>query len=165
MIKLDIGSGIRPMVGEEWETLDVRPVIKSINGKIYHPDIVVNILNGIPCSDNHYDYVRLSSVLEHFNKIENKQIIKECYRVLKPDGKIWISVPNMLEIAEQLIKGEKIYQMMNFIYGEQNYEGNLHKWGYTNISLKNLLSEIGFKNIEQLPKKQYSVELIMEGVK
>ena len=165
MKNLDVGCGIRPMTGEEWETLDMRSAIKLTNGTIFNPDIVANILTGIPRPNETYDLVRLSSVLEHFSKRENNKIIDECYRVLKPNGVIWISVPDMMAIAEYLLEENKVFQMMNFIYGEQDYEGNLHKWGYTNTTLSELLESKGFKDMKQLPKKQYDVELVMEAIK
>jgi hypothetical protein len=54
---------------------------------------------GIPFSDNSFDAVYHSHVLEHFNKIDGENLIKECFRVLKPGGVLRVAVPDLEQIA------------------------------------------------------------------
>jgi predicted SAM-dependent methyltransferase len=58
-----------------------------------------NLLNGIPYSEESFDAVYHSHVLEHFSKADGTLFIRECFRVLKPGGIIRIVVPNLEEIA------------------------------------------------------------------
>jgi len=46
------------------------------------------------CSDESYDVVFNSGVIEHFNKMERIDILKEYSRVLKPGGTMVLAVPN-----------------------------------------------------------------------
>jgi len=45
----------------------------------------------IPFRDNSFDYVASSDVLEHVN--DKLEVLKECYRVLKPNGMLFLSTP------------------------------------------------------------------------
>ena len=164
-MKLDVGCGLRPKTGEGWETLDKRAEIPMFNHSIYKPDIVANILEGIPRPDGFYSFVRLSSVLEHFDKRENIKVLRECYRVLDRVGWIWISVPNMRSASRSLAAGVNEEMIMNLIYGENDYPENAHKWGYTEGMLISLLSSIGFKDQQLVMPEQYEHELVVKAMK
>lgn len=63
-----------------------------------------NLLEGIPFGAQSMDVVYHSHVLEHFSKLDGYQFIKDCYRVLKPQGIIRIAVPNLESIAKEYLK-------------------------------------------------------------
>jgi predicted SAM-dependent methyltransferase len=68
-------------------------------------DIVAyNLLKGIPYADNSFEVVYHSHVLEHFPKTKAVDFIKECYRVLKPNGIIRIAIPDLEKIALNYIR-------------------------------------------------------------
>jgi predicted SAM-dependent methyltransferase len=66
--------------------------------------IACNLLAGIPLSDNSFEAVYHSHVLEHFPKDKALFFIKECYRVLKKDGTIRVAIPDLEQIALNYIK-------------------------------------------------------------
>jgi predicted SAM-dependent methyltransferase len=85
-------------------------------GQRYHPDwtninfistgkdvIAHNLKCGIPFPDQSFDVVYHSHVLEHFSKAEAAAFIKECYRVLRPQGILRIAVPDLEEIARMYL--------------------------------------------------------------
>jgi predicted SAM-dependent methyltransferase len=151
--KINIGSGAKPMAkpDNEWEDLDIRERVNPT---------ILSDCRDIPKPNNSYEYVFVNSVLEHFSKWERFDCLKEWYRILKQDGIIYISVPDMELLAIGLFKNspEKI---INFIYGEQNYSENQHKWGYTKKTIENDLKDVGFKDIQFKKPKKYDYELIV----
>jgi len=85
-------------------------------GHRYHPDwtninftstgkgvIAHNLKQGIPFPDESFDFVYHSHVLEHFPKSEAEHFIKECYRVLRPQGVLRVVVPDLEEIARMYL--------------------------------------------------------------
>ena len=67
---------------ESWEYLNID---ESTN-----PDYLCSADN-IPVDDNTFDIVMLAEVIEH---LENPiAVLNECYRVLKKDGKIVVTIP------------------------------------------------------------------------
>jgi predicted SAM-dependent methyltransferase len=174
--KLNIGSGSRPMNGilfnkdNEWLDLDFRKSIKSIHGFNYVPDIIADASH-IPAKDNEYSELLVHSVLEHFSKWEFKNYLKEWYRILNNGGKIVISVPDILKISKGIImysnidNHKAVKSLINLLYGEQNYPGNLHKWGFIKETLKQDLEEIGFSRFRILKSERYTWELCIEAYK
>ena len=82
-ILIEIGSG--PKKGQlGWLTLDLLPGC----------DLQVNLLKKFPFPDNSVDIIYSSHFLEHFQTPDIKFILNECYRVLKPGGKISTCVPD-----------------------------------------------------------------------
>lgn len=69
-----------------------------------HPSVIAhNILKGIPYSDNTLSLVYHSHVLEHFDKIKGEWFIRECFRVIEPNGLIRIAVPDLEKIARKYL--------------------------------------------------------------
>jgi predicted SAM-dependent methyltransferase len=91
---LNLGCGIRYL--SNWTNVDF---VKSADGVIAH-----NLTLGIPFSGNCFDVVYHSHVLEHFQKEHAEAFLKECYRVLKPNGIIRIAVPDLEQIARIYIE-------------------------------------------------------------
>jgi len=85
---LEIGSGHTSRLGVV--TLDFNQSVE--------PDILHN-LDKIPwpIMDSHFDVVLMFSVIEH---VENPlKVIEECYRILKPNGKIYLLTPHFSATA------------------------------------------------------------------
>jgi len=90
---LNLGCGNR--YHAKWVNIDFISEIKDV---IEH-----NLLNGIPFSENEFDVVYHSHVLEHFSRTDGKKFIAECYRVLKPGGIIRIAVPDLEQIVKNYL--------------------------------------------------------------
>jgi len=150
--------------GNDWEDLDVRDWVDTHDHKPYKPDIVADC-RSVPRKDGTYEVVLLHSVLEHFNKIEYKDVLKECYRLLKDDGRLILSVPDMLRVSKGLIERPENTNLINLIYGEQDFSENQHKWGWTEKTLITDLKSIGFITVSRLKSVRYPQELYMEATK
>ena len=86
----------------------------------------------IPYPDNYFEGVICTQVLEHV--IDEKKIIQEIFRVLKPNGKIVISVPFCYS------EHEKPYDFRRFTSFGLKY--SFEKSGFVNLVLYKELSAI-----------------------
>lgn len=85
-----------------------------------------------------YDVICLFAVLEHVANVENFLTVLK--KFLKPDGNIFIEVPNRKNI---LFSGFKVESFRKFYYRD------IHLYYFTPKSLKKLLSKNGYKcNLE-----------------
>jgi SAM-dependent methyltransferase len=90
---LDLGCGQAPL----YEAY--KPFVESITcvdwekspHNINHIDITCDLSKPLPISDMQYDTIILSDVLEHIP--EPKSLISELFRVMNPEGILFINVP------------------------------------------------------------------------
>ena len=92
--RLHIGCGKREIPG--WVHVD-----KADFEHIDHKDITK-----FPILDNTVQTIYASHVLEYFDREEVIPVLQEWYRVLKPEGKLYLAVPD--------------FEAMNKLYTEQN---------------------------------------------
>jgi predicted SAM-dependent methyltransferase len=99
------------------------------------------------------DYIITNHLIEHLTRGDGKKLLKECYRVMKPDGVIRISTPDARKITKEYIDMKIMdYRYMNVgveqaedeteAYYNLLLEG--HKTIYCKTSLDNLLKQSGF---------------------
>ena len=103
---------------ESWEYVNID---ESTN-----PDYLCSADN-IPVDDNTFDIVMLAEVIEH---LENPiAVLNECYRVLKKDGKIVVTIP-----------------FLNALHADPY---DFQRW--TDIKIENVFNKSGFKLINIKP--------------
>lgn len=150
--KLHLGCGNVILPKEEgWINVDSR----DLPGV----DIVQDISNLSPpiFPNNSADVIYACHVLEHFgfnNVIPSvNQVLINWRNVLKRDGELWLSVPD-LEVCLEGIKESKTFedqkQFIQAIFGGCDYPENRHYNGFTKLSLKYYLEAVGFKDIKFL---------------
>lgn len=93
-------------------------------------------LRAIPFRGGYFDYIFSFGVIEHFD--DPSKILSEFYRVLKPGGRVFISVPNLYSLHSLTRPMTQILGLWSFGY-ERSYSLN---------SLENLLHSFGFKVLE-----------------
>jgi SAM-dependent methyltransferase len=81
----------------------------------------------MPIENNTYDYVLASQLFEHL--AEPKEAMKEVYRILKPGGELFITVP----------------------FHQNEHQTPHDYYRYTSFGLKYILKESGFENMEIKP--------------
>ena len=91
---LNIGCGNH--FDSSWTNIDFK---KTRDGVIAY-----NLLKGIPFPDNSFELVYHSHVLEHFSKKDGINLMKECYRVLKPNGIIRVAIPDLEQITRNYLR-------------------------------------------------------------
>lgn len=108
-INIDIQGKVRsetpfcPVIETTFDKYYVKPLDftpKETRGN-FIIDQRVNILLPWPWADNSIDEVLMIQAIEHFNPFEGEFIIKEVYRVLKPDGKFVFDFPDLIQTFNQ----------------------------------------------------------------
>lgn len=143
-IKLNLGCGLD--LREGYLNVDVR----EIQGVNLCFDLEANEL---PFEDGVVAEILLKDSLEHIGWRKTEWFLRECYRVLRKGGVISIQTPDLEAIAKKVILDPNYkfgelsgYKAISYwVYGGQDYEGNLHKAGFTIPTLKGLLESVGFK--------------------
>lgn len=123
----------------------------SIAIDVRHTDKVDIIADGrhLPFKDNTVDYVYSSHVIEHFSHTEVDSVLREWARVLKNGGVFEIRCPDLRMRALLTFISPSRPNISN-IYGEQNYEANYHKCGFSYGLLKELMLMSGLSRIRRI---------------
>jgi len=147
--KLNLGSGERYIKG--FVNIDY---CKNTN-----PDLILDIgKEKLPFEANSVDLIVTNHLLEHLTKKQGIFCLKECFRVLKKGGEFYIGIPDLAEIA-RIYTGVKDIELdfeksdawlIDAIFETQRDKTLIHKYGYTSKTIRKLLTEIGFKEKEQL---------------
>lgn len=145
-LKLHIG-GREPH--PDWKILDIEPRPEV--------DYLANAQDLSQFESNSIDVIYTSHVLEHFYYNLNNELIdtlKEWHRVLKPEGKLLISVPDLktlcwLYLNPNLLPIER-HQLMRIMFGGQTNIYDVHKVGFDFEVLALYLEEVGFQEYEQV---------------
>ena len=122
--------------------------------------------------DESVDEIRASHILEHFPQAEEQKIVNEWVRVLKPGGRIRISVPDATKLGEMLT-GERNSPIspFRFVYGGQTDENDYHKNGFNYGGLHILLQRAGLVSIQEWKSDiqgeaaSLAISLNLEGLK
>jgi predicted SAM-dependent methyltransferase len=122
----------------------------TLDGSVeFGPDYV----RVLPCvlPDAPWDEIWLIHGIEHFYRWEASAVLSECWRALKPGGRLVLEQPN-LEMAARALLGlcekwtpEQADSDMRAIYGHPEYRSAamVHKWGWTPESLREALEDVG----------------------
>jgi len=106
----------------------------------------------IPFPDNSINEIRAYHLIEHFNFMEGLQVLKEWFRVLKPEGKLVLETPDLLNTCDQFVKSTENERII--LYGHffawPWIPGQAHYFLYTESQMNWSLEEIGFKNIKRV---------------
>lgn len=109
-----------------------------------------NLQTGVPFNDNSVNVIYCSHFLEHLNKNDGQNFLKECFRSLKKDGLLRIVVPD-LDFAWAMYQQDKVEEMQGlFFYTSDDYGFAAHKHNYNFSYLKSILENIGFSDVDKM---------------
>lgn len=140
-IILDICGGIAPY-NSSINNIDI---IKNKN-----VDFVMDISKGIEFPDNSIDEIITIGTLEHFKKKDFLFVLYEMTRILKINGTIKISTPDIEKIVKFINKFGfvKNTDLVNqYIFGLQQDEYDIHFIGLSAKYFKQLQKNCGFEHI------------------
>lgn len=146
MKKLHLGCGKRNF-GSSWIHID-----GGDHQHLYSKDITK-----LPFDDNSIDLIYASHVIAYFDREEIISLLNEWKRVLKNDGILRLATPDFSEMIR--LYHNKVITLKDIIgplYGKMKMGNSIiyHKTTYDFESLKEILKELGFKNINRYNWKQ-----------
>lgn len=145
--KLHLGAGSSSNIG--WLTSDLSP-------KILGKTIYLDATKKLPFKNNSFEFIYCEHMIEHISFEQASGLLKECIRVLKKDGKIRISTPDLdqylslFESKKNPIQEDFIsFMQSNWLYKFPNDRNlpyhilnlNMHAWGHQYIYCYSTLSE------------------------
>jgi predicted SAM-dependent methyltransferase len=152
--KLQLGAGYDILEG--WLNTDILPIVRGV--------VYLDAKKPFPFEDGTFDYVFSEHLIEHLTYDDGMFMIRECYRVLKPGGRIRISTPDLQvllglytpsksEVQQKYIRW--VIDMITLQKGRYsecfvvNYA--FRKWGhqflYDRTTLRNTMEEVGFVQV------------------
>lgn len=114
----------------------------------------------LPIPDECCGHIYASHLLEHFPHNQLEEILRDWHSKLKLGGKLTLNVPDLLwalKVIQRFDQGALLtgyynqwygeHGLLSVIYGNQLHEGEYHKSGFTERSLRELLERVGFTQI------------------
>lgn len=121
----------------------------------------------IKLKSNSVGIIYNSHVFEHIPREQAKKVLAEWYRVLKPDGKLFICVPDEELLFKIYIDNLPFYHTEEgrylvdracyLTYGGQMNKYDFHFYGYSFITLKHMLESVGFKNVQRFDRSKSEI--------
>jgi len=161
--RLHIGGTLR---AAGWEVLNVVP------GE--HVDHVGRAEDLSQFPDDEFDAIYASHVLEHLaprGPLETG--LREWHRVLRPGGRLYVSVPDLDVLARLYVDRERLdanerFQVMLMMFGAHADPHDRHEIGFNDEGLGHFLRAAGFVNVlrvKSLGKFRDTSELEFKGVR
>ncbi len=92
-VMVNLGCG--PRVHPRWVNMDLVPLHELVKP--------VNLSEPLPFADRSVDVIYHSHVLEHLSRVQGNQFIRECHRILRPDGILRVVVPDLAILARNYV--------------------------------------------------------------
>ena len=192
MYRINIGCGSNPSEG--WLNFDNTPAIKLANSplkyriaklfgmlkKTHIENIEWNKKNkikyadaakSIPLPPNSVEAIYTSHMLEHLSREGAKSFLYEANKILKIDGVLRVSIPDLKIYIEKYLINEDANEFMTGILVESPPINTLkqkiflyingyrhHQWMYDGRSLSILFRDAGFKNIKICAKGETAIK-------
>lgn len=129
-----------------------------------------NLRKRLPIRDESVDFVYCAETIEHLEFYTVRQLVSEIYRTLRPGGLLRVTTPDIMEISKAYLDGSlDAYKFNCWFYvdrlnyyqpkvieriGSWLYSTKYHVWLYDLPTLKKVLEEAGFSEIERLEPKR-----------
>lgn len=161
MIRINYGCGRRIAEGEGWINVDA-----VVNPKAPRAPEVLHALEfnadgsvvaGTPLDDECADELHAMHVIEHVREYEAPYVMLEWKRLIKKGGRLVLELPNIEAASRNLIAGMRPQMWQFAFYGDGSTKDpyNLHKFGYTPSSIRQLVEGAGFKNVQIMPPQTH----------
>lgn len=107
--------------------------------------------------DESVETVYASNILEHFPMERTVPVLKEWYRVLKPGGWLYVSVPDFHRAVQMYQKSGLTLWLRYHLWGDQKHKLNYHYAGFTLATLSKDLSDAGFRDAQRMTRWPFIV--------
>ncbi len=152
--KLHLGAGGNLLPG--WCNTDIVPDLKT--------GVYLNITRHFPFASGSFEYVFSEHTIEHISLRQGIAMLQECFRVLKPKGRVRIATPDLKFLIEMYnqektdLQKREITRIVDMVFPDVNlyYDSFVinnffRNWGHQFIYdykvLKALLERVGFTQV------------------
>lgn len=149
--KLEIGAGSNPEAG--YIHLDIQAGLPSLD--------ILSDVRKMPLPDNFVsDHIRAVHIMEHFchprwsgQDLQKRygttlEVLRECYRILKPGARLLIVTPDFEKIGRsQLLHRVPNLWLQRWSVGGHLDEYDVHHWLWTMDDARAWMGEVGFTDI------------------
>ena len=114
-------------------------------------------INDLNFDEKSVSEIIMIHVIEHFHRDDALKIFKKLFYWLSDEGKLIIECPDIEKVAKLVLKHKKNFKMLeNGAEGLRGFFGaptedmvseDIHKWGYSEFTLKRKLLAAGFQKI------------------
>lgn len=132
----------------------IMPGYTNIDKDNYPGVDLIGDVSRLDLADGCVDEIFASHILEHFHHAKTLEILKEWYRLLSTDGILKLAVPDFDRAIEIYRERGLCDWVVNYLWGDQGYDGANHYCGFNEERLTKILKEAGFNDIsraESLP--------------
>jgi predicted SAM-dependent methyltransferase len=158
--KLQLGTGSNPYDG--WLNTDIHDFRRQ--GEV----VYLNATEPFPLPDSSFDLIFSEHMIEHLGYADGRRCLRECHRVLRPDGRIRIATPSLDRLIRlydtdltDLQRRYLRWSIATFIeHADAELPGFvlnnfLRDWGhefvYDTQTLRHALESVGFVDVEEWP--------------
>lgn len=151
-VRLHLGCGRDRREG--WVNVDANPAVQ--------PDVVAQVDQLTSFGDGSVDVIEANHLFEHLMHHEAIAALKEWRRVLKPDGELYLELPDLaacLRILGRYTDDNGCDLGLTGVYGwlpdiARDGLWQQHKWGWTREALEQALVGVGFGSVDFGPITQ-----------
>jgi predicted SAM-dependent methyltransferase len=158
--KLQLGAGEHPREG--WLNTDLHGYGRG-DELVY-----LDVRKRFPLPDAAFDFIYSEHMLEHLSYAEGQRCLRECFRVLKPGGRIRIATPSLERLAALYapepsdVQRRYLRWAVNTLAPETDavlpgvvVNNFFRSWGHRFIydpqTLRHALGAVGFVDVEERP--------------
>jgi predicted SAM-dependent methyltransferase len=130
-------------------------------------DIIAKGNNRLKFRKGSVSTIYCSHMFEHIPRRRTGKILKSWYSVLKPEGKLYICVPDMEALCQIYLDNIKVYDSeysrfcadmaCDIMYGGQASGYDFHFYGYSFATLRSVLESVGFRNVEKFDRAKLNL--------
>tara|TARA_Y100000593_G_scaffold92396_1_gene183903 strand:+ start:3983 stop:4549 length:567 start_codon:yes stop_codon:yes gene_type:complete len=153
VLKLHLGCGDKHIPGFVNVDIQDSPAV----------DVLADVME-LPYKENSVDLIYACSMLEHFGRNNNLKffrktcwtdVVKHWYTILKPGGKLYISVPDFEAVCIEYLENKDINSILGITLGGQKNEEDLHGMLFDFKIISTELESIGFSSIDRYNWKNF----------
>ena len=182
-MKVNLGCGTNYVEG--YENLDKSPnvwmsklnflkkllfilkIIDSNHMKTWNSNIIYKDIRKLNYRPNSISHIYSSHTLEHIYYWEAEKVIKDCYKILEPGGKLRLALPDLDQFIDKYVVNRKsnpshsaiefdkellsypINKPKSLEYFISYFFNHVHKWHPTKAVVIEMLKNTGFKGITE----------------
>jgi len=134
LLEIGCGDGLKLKIYQKYgvKTTGIEPYGSELSKEEEKLGIRREFIKNVNFPENYFDYIVLKEVLEHIPN--QKQVLKKCYKWLKPNGKLIITIPNTQGFWCKVFREDWF-----------GYDITRHPYHYNSKNIAYFLKKMGFK--------------------